>query len=136
MISQKAEKIRCMSQGGVTNTKLSGTEPILCAPIIRQVDQQLIELLTSLDSAEWDLPTIAPQWTVRHVAAHLLDTALRKLSMGRDPCRVENLAIRSPQDVVSLVNRLNHQGVTVYRRLSPAVLTQLMQLTCSQTADF
>jgi uncharacterized protein (TIGR03083 family) len=118
------------------NTKLNGTEPILCAPIIRQVDQHLIELLTSLDSDEWDLPTVAPQWTVRDVAAHLLDTALRKLSMGRDKCRVERTEVRSHQDLVTLVNRLNREGVTVYRRLSPPVLTQIMQLTCAQTADF
>jgi hypothetical protein len=42
--------------------------------------------LISLDSAEWDLPTIAPQWSVRDIAVHLLDTALGKLSMGRDKC--------------------------------------------------
>jgi len=53
------------------------------------VDQRLIELLKSLDSAQWDLPTIAPQWSVRDVAAHLLDTAFRKLSIGRDRCSVE-----------------------------------------------
>ena len=52
---------------------LEGTEPILCSQIIRQVDQHLIELLTSLDAAEWDLPTITPQWSVRDVAAHLVD---------------------------------------------------------------
>lgn len=115
---------------------LEGTEPILCSQIIRQVDQHLIELLTSLDAAEWDLPTIAPQWSVRDVAAHLLDTALRKLSRGRDKCRVDSVNVRSHQDVITLVNRLNHEGVTVYRRLSPKVLTQLMQLVCNQTADF
>lgn len=117
-------------------TKLNGTEPILCTPIIRRVDQHLIGLLISLDAAEWELPTIAPQWSVRDVAAHLLDTALRKLSMGRDKCRVESVNVRSHQDVITLVNRLNREGVTVYRRLSPPVLTQLMQLTCKQTADF
>jgi uncharacterized protein (TIGR03083 family) len=118
------------------NTKLDGIEPILCAPIIRQVDQHLIELLTSLGSDEWDRPTVAPQWSVRDVAAHLLDTALRKLSMGRDKCRVERTEVRSLQDLVTLVNRLNREGVTVYRRLSPPVLTQMMQLACAQTADF
>jgi uncharacterized protein (TIGR03083 family) len=118
------------------NTKLNGTEPFLCAPIIRQVDQHLIELLTSLDSDEWGQATVAPQWSVRDVAAHLLDTALRKLSMGRDKCRVERTDVRSHQDLVTLVNRLNREGVTVYRRLSPRVLTQIMQLTCAQTADF
>ncbi len=115
---------------------LKGTEPILCSQLIRQVDQHLIELLTSLDIAEWDLPTIAPQWKVRDVAAHLLDTALRKLSGGRDKCHVESVNVRSHEEVIVLVNRLNREGVTVYRRLSPPVLTQLMQLVCSQTADF
>jgi len=118
------------------STKLNGTEPILCAPLIRLVDRHLIALLASLDTNEWDLPTIAPQWTVRDVAAHLLDTALRKLSMGRDKCHVESAPVRSHQDVIALVNRLNREGVTVYRRLSPSVLTELMQLACNQTADY
>jgi hypothetical protein len=117
-------------------SKLGGTQPILCAPIIRQVDQHLVDLLISLDSAVWDLPTIAPQWSVRDIAAHLLDTALRKLSMDRDKCRVESVDIRSHQDLITLVNRLNHEGVTVYRRFSTSILIQLMQLACAQTADF
>ena len=66
----------------------------------------------------------------------MLDTALRKLSGGRDRCRVEHVDIRSHQDVIVLVNRLNKEGVTVYRRLSPRVLTQLMEVVCAQTADF
>jgi len=69
---------------------------------------------------------IAPK--VSDVAAHLLDTALRKLSMVRDSCFVEAVEIRSPQDVVALVNRLNQEGVTVYRRLSPAVLIGMMKV--------
>src|SRR6266516_1258795 len=118
------------------STELSGTQPILCTPVIREVDRHLIELLSSLDSAEWDLPTVVPQWNVREIAAHLLDTALRKLSMGRDKCRVEKVSINSHEDVIALVNRLNREGVTVYRRLSPKVLIELLQLTCAQTADF
>jgi len=116
--------------------KLNGTEPILCAPIIRQVDLRLIELLTSLEPAEWDLPTVVPQWTVRDVAAHLLDTALRKLSIGRDKCRVEKVDIQSDQDLIAFINRVNREGVTVYRRLSPPVFTHLMQVACSQAADY
>jgi uncharacterized protein (TIGR03083 family) len=116
--------------------KLGGTEPILCTPIMREVDRRLVELLTSLGPAEWELPTIAPGWSVRDVAAHLLDTALRKLSGGRDRCRVEQVEIHSYQDVITLVNRLNREGVTVYRRLSPTVLIELMKLACAQTADY
>jgi uncharacterized protein (TIGR03083 family) len=100
------------------------------------VDQELIHLLRSLTPAEWDIQTVARSWKVRDVAAHLLDTVLRKLSMARDGCYVEAVEIRSPQDLVTLVNRMNHEGVTVYRRISPAVLIDLMELACAQSARF
>jgi uncharacterized protein (TIGR03083 family) len=110
--------------------------PILCAHLIRKVDAQLLELLPALRPDEWALPTVAREWTVRDVAAHLLDTVLRKLSAVRDNSMVENVQIRSYQDVLALVNGLNREGVTVYRRLSPAVLCDLMALACRESADF
>jgi uncharacterized protein (TIGR03083 family) len=115
---------------------VSGTGPILCAPLLRPVDAKLIELLRDLRPEDWDQQTLAPAWKVRDVAAHLLDTVLRKLSMVRDHCFVEQLNIRSPQDVIDLVNRLNREGVTVYRRLSPTVLIEIMESACRQSADF
>jgi uncharacterized protein (TIGR03083 family) len=117
----------------MTNQSLN---PILCAHLLRPVDEKLIDLLSALAPGEWELQTVAPLWKVRDVAAHLLDTALRKLSQVRDSCCVEAAAIRSPQDVVTLVNRLNREGVTVYRRLSPRVLIDMMKLVSKQFADF
>jgi uncharacterized protein (TIGR03083 family) len=110
--------------------------PILCAPQLRVVDEKLIDLLRSLDPHEWELQTVAPSWKVRDVAAHLLDTALRKLALVRDRCFVEVVEIRSPQDLVAFVNRINREGVTVYRRLSPLVLIDLLKLACEQSARF
>ena len=92
---------------------------ILCAHLLRKVDAELIDLLRSLAPGEWDLQTIAPLWKVRDVAAHLLDTAFRKLSMVRGSFCVEAGDIRSPESLIALVNRLNREGVTVFRRLSP-----------------
>jgi uncharacterized protein (TIGR03083 family) len=114
----------------------SALEPILCAHLLRRVDEKLIDLLSSLTPDDWDLQTTAPLWKVRDVAAHLLDTTLRKLSMARDSCYVEAMRIRSPQDLITLVNRLNREGVTVYRRLSPRVLIDMMKETCEQSARF
>lgn len=114
----------------------SGTQPILCAPLLRKVDLKLLELLRALTPEEWDLPTVAGPWRVRDVAAHLLDTAFRKLSLVRDRWVVEAVEIRSPQDVVTLVNRLNKEGVAVFRRLSPSVLIDMMTAVCAQSADF
>lgn len=117
-------------------TNVSGTEPLLCAPLLRRVDTKLLELLRSLRPEEWDLQTLAPAWKVRDVAAHLLDTPLRKLSVVRDHCFVEKPQIHTPQDLVDFVNRLNREGVAVYRHLSPVVLIDLMDLACRQSADF
>lgn len=116
--------------------RISGTEPILCAPLLRRVDARLTELLRDLRPEEWDLQTLAPAWMVRDVAAHMLDTVLRKLSMVRDHCFVEKLQLRTAQDVVEFVNRVNREGVAVYRRLSPTVLIELMDSACRHSADF
>src|SRR5260370_13404024 len=113
-----------------------GTDPILCAHLLRRVDEKLIDLLRSLAADEWNKQTIAPLWKVRDGEAHLLDTSLRKLSLVRDSCYVDLVSVQSPQDLVALVNRLNLEGVTVYRRLSPPVLIDLMKMACEQTATF
>src|ERR1041385_1723068 len=110
--------------------------PILCAHLIRRVDEKLIELLSSLTGDEWDLPTLVPLWKVRDVAAHLLDTALRKLSMARDCFYAEKVEIRSHQDLVTIVNRVNREGVTVYRRLSPPLIIEITKMACEQSARF
>lgn len=118
-------------------TSRSGSlDPILCAHLLRRVDEKLIDLLISLADHDWDLQTIAPLWKVRDVSAHLLDTSLRKLSLVRDSWRVESVDIRSPQDVITLVNRLNREAVTVYRRLSPPVLIDMMRVACEKSARF
>lgn len=114
----------------------TGPGPILCAHLLRKVDAQLLELLASLRPEEWELETVATAWKVREVAAHLLDTVLRKLSLVRDGWVVEPAAIRSAEDLVALVNRLNREGVTVFRRLSPSVLISLLSVACRASAEF
>jgi len=116
--------------------RISGTEPILCAPLLRLIETKLLELLHELRDEEWDLQTLAPAWKVRDVVAHLVDTPFRKLSLVRDRWTVENPQIHSPQDLVAFINRLNREGVAVYRRLSPAVLISLIELTRDHYADF
>ncbi len=44
--------------------------------------------------------------------------------------------IRSPEDLVAFVNRLNREGVEMYRRLSPPVLISLMDVASRESAAF
>ncbi len=66
-------------------------------------------------------------WTVKDVAAHLLDGNLRTLSISRDKYFGESSAgINNYQDLVSFLNRLNADWVAATKRLSPATLIELL----------
>lgn len=101
--------------------------PIHALDALVLTETRLGELLDTLTAHDWDVPTIVPGWRVRHVAGHLLDTALRRLSLTRDGVAFERPAAKSPEAVRTFVDRLNAEGVTVYGRLSPEVLRSLMR---------
>jgi uncharacterized protein (TIGR03083 family) len=111
-------------------------KPILTAHLFPKLDCMLLELLGSLSAGEWEKQTVSPQWKVKDVVAHLLDTALRGLSIGRDGCLPEGPRIDSRAELAGYINRLNQEGVTVYRRLSPAVLISLMQVAAKSLAEY
>jgi hypothetical protein len=96
--------------------------PILTAHLFALIESRLIELLHSLSAEEWQTQTVSQRWKVKDVAAHLLDTQLRKLSLIRDGCAPELPAAGPPFDLAAL----NQEGVVVYGRLSPPVLIELM----------
>ena len=110
--------------------------PILIAHLFPLIESPLIELLRSLSAEEWQTQTVSPRWKVKDVAAHLLDTQLRKLSLVREGCSPELPAAGPSFDLAALINRLNQEGVAVYRRLSPPVLIELMELASRRSAEF
>jgi len=111
--------------------------PLLTAHLFPTLDARLIALLRSLTGDDWERPTIAPGWAVKDVAAHLLDTQLRRLSFGRDGCTPSPPpVIASNRDLVAFIDRLNAEGVTVYRRLSPRVLIAWMEQSSREAASY
>jgi uncharacterized protein (TIGR03083 family) len=113
-----------------------GMRIIETAHLFTELDGLLVDLLESLTAEEWAAPTIVPQWSVHHIAAHLLDTALRRVSICRDGWVTRDDRIRSERDLIKLVNRLNAEGATTYGRLSPAMLIALTKVTVPQLARF
>ena len=102
--------------------------PIDVAGLFPEVGRELIALLRSLAPEDWRRPTVCPAWTVKDVAAHLLDTALRRLSFDRDRFTPPSPGrpIASPRDLVAFLNDLNAEWVAAFRRVSPAALTDLL----------
>jgi len=111
-------------------------KPILTAHLFSKLDGMLLEFLRSLALEDWEKQTVSPQWKVKDVAAHLLDTALRGVSIGRDACVPQAPKINSSAELAAYVDRVNAEGVTVYGRLSPAVLISLMETACKQLAEY
>src|SRR3989442_6254484 len=107
------------------NHPMEPLKPIFTAHLFPRLDGMLIELLRSLAPADWEKQTVSPKWKVKDVAAHLLDTALRGMSIARDGYLPEAPKISSPAELATFINRLNQEGVYFFRRLSPAVLVPL-----------
>src|SRR5688500_4394634 len=110
--------------------------PLLTAHLFKPLDAQLTDLLRTLTPPEWELQTVAPRWKVKDVAAHLLDTQLRRLSFGRDGYMPSPPAIASDRDLVAFINRLNAEGVVVYRRLSPPLLIAWLEHSSREAASY
>jgi uncharacterized protein (TIGR03083 family) len=111
-------------------------QPILTAYLFPKLEAKLIELLRSLTPADWEKQTLAPNWKVKDVAAHLLDTELRRLAASRPDSTAPREKIISPAELLALINSLNAEGVRQYGRLSPDELTSRMEAASKQLAEY
>jgi uncharacterized protein (TIGR03083 family) len=110
--------------------------PILTAHLFPKLDAKLLKLLRSLTPEDWEKQTVSPKWRVKDVVAHLLDTPLRGVSIGRDGYLPEAPRISSSAELAAYINRLNQEGVNVYRRLSPPVLICMMEVASKLLAEY
>jgi uncharacterized protein (TIGR03083 family) len=100
------------------------------------LDEKLIALLRSLSPEDWQRPTLAKQWCVKDVAAHLLDGNVRAIA-GRDNYEgpLPATPINSYQDLVGYLNELNASFVKAMQRMSPQLLTDLLESTGKQYSE-
>jgi uncharacterized protein (TIGR03083 family) len=111
--------------------------PVFLVDLFPQLHAELMSLLRSLRREDWGQPTACALWSVKDVVAHLLDSALRRLSFGRDRMEpVPDQAITSYGDLVGYLNRLNAEWVRAAERLSPQVLIDMLDLTEPALSDY
>src|SRR5262245_14968748 len=96
---------------------MSTLPPIDTLHIFPDVNGHLAERLRSLSPDDWHRPTMCSAWQVKDIAAHLLDTALRRLSLHRDGYASPNLR-PGPGGLLPFLNRLNAEWTTAAYRLS------------------
>ena len=101
-----------------------------------ELDAQLIPLLRGLSEEDWGRLAVGA-WTVKDVAAHLLDTAIRRLAFDRDrlPPVPPDGPIEGYGDLVAFLNDLNHVWVRAMRRMSPRLLTDFLEKTGGELSE-
>ncbi|HEX7336600.1 MAG TPA: maleylpyruvate isomerase family mycothiol-dependent enzyme [Gemmatimonadales bacterium] len=116
---------------------LTRVGPVYLVDRMPGLHDRLITMLRSLKPSDWDRPTACALWSVKDITAHLLDTSLRRLSLGRDG--LSAAPVPAPADYAELVaylNRLNAEWTAACRRLSPQVLIELLEDAGPRLHDF
>lgn len=103
-------------------------QPIDTIALFPVLQDYLVELLRGLSAEDWLRPTICKGWAVKDIAAHILDVDLRLIVLYRDNYTTPGApVINSYQDLVNYLNKLNNDWVMIARRLSPAVLVDMLE---------
>ncbi len=112
-------------------------EPILVVDLFQAIHLELLALLRSLTDKDWQKPTVAGDWTVKDLVAHLLDSDIRRLSFQRDelPLPMPETPIENYRDLVGFLNQLNADWVKAAKRISPRLLIEMLSLTSPQVGE-
>jgi len=116
---------------------MKSVEPIFVAELFGEIHDELLKLLRSLSDEDWYKPTVAGAWQVRDIAAHLLDSDIRRLSFQRDkaPMVPPDAPIESYRDLVGFLNQLNADWVKAAKRISPPLLIEFLEVTGAQVCE-
>jgi len=129
--------------GGVNEVTSAGSAglapmtPVFLVDLFPGLHAELMTLLRGLTPDDWVRPTACALWSVKDLAAHLLDGSVRRLSFGRDGLpATPDAPVSSYADLVGYLNRLNAEWTAAARRLSPRVLIELLDFTSGPVHAF
>jgi hypothetical protein len=110
--------------------------PIHTAHLFRPLHAELIALLRGLTAEDWIRPAGTGTWSVRDTASHMLDGDLRRISVQRDAhvLPLPRTPIDSYDRLLDYLNGLNAQWIAAADRISPRVLTDLLEISGLTTA--
>ena len=112
--------------------------PVDVRPLFDPLHRELLMMLRTLAPEDWQRQTSAPRWKVADVVAHLVDTAVRRLSNDRD--RHAPVAPESPitdnASLTAFLDELNADWVKASRRISPRLLVEFLDVVGRQLVDW
>lgn len=101
-----------------------------CRKLFPHLSKNLLDVLQSLSADDWRLPTRCQLWNVKDVAAHLLQTAIGRLSSQRDghsSLRGTDSAPYTFDQLVQMINQANANWVNAWKGVSPRIIVHFLQ---------
>ena len=114
-------------------------KPIMVIDLFPQERKQLLELFSKLEAEEWEKPTICPGWSVKDIGLHLLGDDIGYLSRARDQFSnpfFRNKDLHAWGRLVKNINEANELWVKATARISPKLLSDLLELTGKQFYEY
>ncbi|MFH8989364.1 maleylpyruvate isomerase family mycothiol-dependent enzyme [Streptomyces sp. NPDC017940] len=108
--------------------------PIDARPLFAPEQAALMTTLRGLAPADWAEEAV-PGWTVRDLAAHLLGDFYGRLARDRDGHRT-GPSPAPDETLEAFIHRSNQEWVDAHRRVSPAALTETLDLVGGQVARY
>lgn len=108
-------------------------------PLFPRERAELLEILRSLSTDDWQLPTVCTGWSVHDLALHVLNGDLRFIAGRRDGYRPPHgPAVQPPYgraEVTVLVDGLNNRWVDGARWMSPRQLIDQLERSGVEYAE-
>lgn len=114
-------------------------EPVMVVDLFPQERKLLLELFAELAEEDWHRPTVCAGWTVRDIGLHLLGDDIGYLAGKRDHFGNPFFANRDMERweiLVQNINEANELWVQATQRISPTVLSTLLELTGKQFYEY
>lgn len=111
--------------------------PIDTRNLFRKNTKELLRLLKTLSREQWQSPTCYPEWKVKDIAAHLLQTGLNRLSRQRDlfPSS-EPLPPLCFDEILQIINNGNDHWQEMFASISPELIVTLLSSTEYELSSF
>ncbi len=106
--------------------------------LFSEITEKLITLLRGLSIEKWDFPTCYPTWKVKDIVAHLIQTAVSRLSVQRDRYISSKFFDLNPQfkDLSATIDQINTNWSLIFSQISPRILLDFIEIAERQLAHF
>lgn len=113
-------------------------EKIETLHLFPKLTEEFLKLLRELEADDWLKPSPINGRTVKDLVSHLIDGSLRNISLQRDNFMDNSNApnIKSYDDLINYIQKLNKDWMIVSRRLSPEILIDLLEYSDKKFYDF